>query len=84
MPKLFPRKAGRRTDKAEVQLDFWPVLRTRSMVALARLRAGMQPHPAAAAAMQEKRPGARPQLREDGHRGASRRVSPSSNTGMNK
>lgn len=84
MPKLFPRKAGRRTDKAKVQLDFWPVLRTRSMVALARLHAPTQTHPAAAVAMPQKRPGARPQLREDGHRGASRRVSPSSNTGMNK
>lgn len=66
------------------QLDFWPALRTRPMVALARIHATMPSQQTAAVATLKERSGARPQRREDGRRGASRRVSPPSNTGMNK
>lgn len=62
------------------QLNFWPDLRTRSMVAFARLHAPMS----SPALTPQERSGACPQRSEDSRRGASRRVSPSSNTGMNK
>lgn len=66
------------------QLNFWPDLRIRSMVAFARLHAPMSSQKTAAALTSQERSGACPQRSEDSRRGASRRVSPSSNTGMNK
>jgi hypothetical protein len=66
------------------QLDFWPELRTASMATAARLHAPVSHHCEAAALTPQEHSGACPQRSEDSRRGASRRVSPSSNTGMNK
>lgn len=81
---LCPRQAAGPSSKPLIQLDFWPDLRTASMTAIARLYVPFQTHGEAAAPTPKERAGACPQRSEDSRRGASRRVSPPSNTGMNK
>jgi hypothetical protein len=69
MSNSFSRKAGRRIDATAAQLDFWPALRTRSMVALARLHAPMPLHHTEVVTTQQVRSGACPQRSEDSRRG---------------
>lgn len=81
---LRPRQAARPSSNPLIQLDFWPDLRTASMTAIARLYVPFQTHGETAAPTPKERSGACPQRSEDSRRGASRRPSPPSNTGINK
>lgn len=81
---LRPRQAARPSSNPLIQLDFWPDLRTASMTVIARLYVPFQAYGETAAPTPKERSGACPQRSEDSRRGASRRRSPPSNTGMNK
>lgn len=80
---FFSRKAGRK-DALWAQLDFRPEPRTRTVVSLGRLSEVVKPNQAAALVEPKKCLGVCPQRSEDSRPGASRRISPPSNTGMNK
>ena len=80
---FFSRKAGRK-DALWAQLDFWPEPRTRTVVTLGRLPEVVKSNQAAALVEPKKCLGVCPQRSEDSRPGTSRRISPPSNTGMNK
>lgn len=66
------------------QRDFWPEMSNVGMAFYARLAGSALTHTAVAASTSTKCPGACPQRSEDSRPGTSRRLSPPSNTGMNK